>query len=160
MGHVILHDGEIENLLNAPSGLVYPFIRLFGKAVEARAKELSPVETGALKSAIDSDEPTRTAGMLTMTVGVPVLADDRGRRVDYAWIVHEGHGIIAPKSPGGQLIFKWRKRGKYFIGAPDQTVSAQASKPYLWEGLVTANLALPATERFALVRESIQRLPH
>lgn len=159
MARLVLHDGEIDKLLYSPAGPVYPFIRLFGKAVEAKAKELAPVETGALKSSIDSDEPNRTAGLLTMKVGAPVLADDRGRRVDYAWIVHEGHGIIAPKTPGGQLIFKWRKRGKFFIGAPDQTVSAQPSKPYLWDALVMANLAL-AADRFVLVRESTQALPH
>lgn len=152
MARLVLNDAEITDLLYGPGGPVYRHVAAFGTAVELLARELAPVETGALKSSIDKDQPIRTAGFLTMHVGAPVLADDRGRRVDYAFIVHEGHGVIVPRN-APELTFLWRKRGKY---VRLRRVGATKEQPYLWDALVAANQTLPSADRFALTREAIR----
>lgn len=154
MARLVLNHGAITDLLYGPSGPVYRRVYEFGSAVELIAKATAPIDTGRLRSSIDKDLPNRTAGRLTMTVGAPVLSNNQGQPVDYAFIVHEGHGVLTPKTAAA-MSFYWKKRGKF---VRLKRVNPTREQPYLWDAMVTANAALPE-DRFYLVREHVYTGP-
>lgn len=148
MARLVLNDSEIENLLYGQAGPVYRHVEAFGTAVERIAKDTAPIDTGALRSSIDKDLPHQGAGSLTMKVGAPVLANHQGQRVDYAFIVHEGHGVLTPKTHPVMTFF-WKRKGKFYSL---KEVQPTAEQPYLWKAMIAANQNLPAGDRFHLTR--------
>lgn len=148
MARLELNQSQIENLLYGASGPVYRRVLAYGERVEVLAKAQAPRETGRLAASINGLGPDRQAGYIRMRVGAPRLFNLGGQSVDYAFIVHEGHGVLTPKTQSSMAFF-WERRGKF---VRLKKVNPTSEDPYLWDALVEAN---SGADRFLLKREHV-----
>lgn len=83
-----LNDRALSQLLESPQGGVGRELYRRGTRVQARARQLCPVDTGRLRSSI-TVEITSSRNRLACRVGT---------NVRYARLVHDGTGIYGPRS--------------------------------------------------------------
>jgi hypothetical protein len=69
---VKMHDAALNELLKSPRGAVAKNLMVRGRRVQRKAKELSPVDTGRLRSSI-SVTPVTVSGEFTVWVSTNVV---------------------------------------------------------------------------------------
>lgn len=117
---ITLHDGEIDKLLGC-GGPIAEQVRAVAMACEAVSKATSKVDTGRLRASIGMD-----FGCSGSAIRAEIFAP-----VHYAIYVHEGHGLILPKS-GKYLVFTPKGGGgKVFA----KSVRPVAAYPWLVRAL-------------------------
>ena len=63
------HSGAIDSLLTSPTGAVGRHIFKIGVNVQSTAKSLCPVDTGRLRSSIQTTSPRSTGTGLSVRIG-------------------------------------------------------------------------------------------
>ena len=66
---VKFHTGRIDSLLQSPSGPTGRHVFKLGVNVQSRAKMLCPVDTGRLRSSIQTTSPKETGTGVTVRIG-------------------------------------------------------------------------------------------
>lgn len=135
-----LNPASIQTLLASPAGPVAQEIRVRGNRVLNKARELCPVDQGALRASL-------TLEMFTVD-GLPVARV--GSRLKYAIYVHEGTGIYAGRGyiyPRSARVLRWPARAgsprRYSGGATARYVYARRvrgvpGRPFLRQALAAA----------------------
>lgn len=102
---VKINSAAVNALLRSPAGPVAQDLLRRGRRVEARAKQLCPVDEGRLRSSITAD----------LVVGSASLACRVGTNVSYARFVHDGTGLFGPRhraiTPSRASVMRWPTRG-------------------------------------------------
>lgn len=105
MGFVRFDDGALQALLRGRTGPVASDLLRRGRNVESRAKVLTPVDRGRLRSSI-THELVSEGGDLICRIGT---------NVEYARHVHDGTGIYGPRGrpirPVNAKVLAWPVRG-------------------------------------------------
>jgi phage gpG-like protein len=125
MARVVINQAAVNALLRSPGGIVGRDMYRRGKNVERVAKRLVGVDSGLLRSKINT-EPIMHRGAPGAWIG---------SRVRYAAVHHSGHGVIRPRRPGGVLVF--RPKGSATVVFATR-VRAVAGNPYLTKALPAA----------------------
>lgn len=123
--HHIQH-GAIHVLLSGPQSGVLRTVYARGQRVRAVSVRLVGVDTGRLRSSIDVS--------ITRHDGLP--AARVGSTVHYAYVHHEGHHAIRPRS-GKYLVFRSKRSGKLVFTT---RVRAVRGNPYLTRALPAARI--------------------
>lgn len=114
--HIEINQTAIEQLVTNPASPIYRHMVAVGATVSAVAKVKASVDTGRLRQSIDFELISRPPE-LTARVFAPV---------DYAEVVHEGHGEIRPRRA---KVLRWRgKDGEYHYA---RRVRPVAGNPFL-----------------------------
>ncbi|MFI6326568.1 HK97 gp10 family phage protein [Nonomuraea sp. NPDC050556] len=111
---ITMHDSEIDALLGC-GGPIARQVRAVAQACEALSKATSKVDTGRLRASISLD----------MGCGGGFIRAEIFAPVNYAIYVHQGHGMIFPKS-GKFLVFPGKGGGLVFAK------SVRPVAPYPW----------------------------
>jgi hypothetical protein len=123
-----LNQQALSELLESPTGGVGRELFRRGVRVQARARQLCPVDTGRLRASINV-EMTRNRNRLACRVGT---------NVKYARFVHYGTGVYGPKSrpitPTHASVMAFTPRGgKAVVYA--SSVRGMPGVPFLSEAL-------------------------
>lgn len=98
---VKIHAQELNHLLSAPGGAVWMDLHVRGNRVLNRARQLVPVDTGALRASLTMEHIT--------VGGAPAVRI--GSALPYAIYRHEGTGIYGPKGapirPVSATVLRW-----------------------------------------------------
>lgn len=106
--------------LAAPGSPVYRQMTVIGQTVATVAQLKAPVDTGRLRQSIDVEMISKPP-LLTARVVAPV---------NYALVVHEGHGWIYPRRA---KVLSWRRRGGQRVFA--RRVRPVAGRPFLTDAV-------------------------
>jgi len=111
-----INQSAVNELVTNPASPIYRHMVAVGATVSAVAKVKANVDTGRLRQSIDFELVSRPPE-LTARVFAPV---------DYAEVVHEGHGVIVPRRA---KVLRWRGRdGEYHYA---RRVGPVAGNPFL-----------------------------
>lgn len=124
-----LDTAAVAALLRSPAGPVARDILRRGKRVEAAAKRLCPVDSGRLRSSIDTELRGSSAGPVARI----------GTNVEYAEAVHNGTGIYGPK--GAPIRPKRKKVLMFKVGGEvvfARSVKGMKPRPFLVNALPAA----------------------
>lgn len=103
--YVKIDQADLNNMLTSTTGIVGQDIYKRAKRVEAKAKRLTPVNTGRLRASIGTTL-TKVNGEVTARVGT---------NVKYGKWVHDGTGIYGPRktpiTPKGGKFLVFTPRG-------------------------------------------------
>lgn len=95
---ITINQAAINALVVDPRSPVYRQAARIGAACSAAAKVEAPVDSGRLRQSVQ-DELRPRPPVLTVRVSAPV---------NYARVVHEGHGVIVPRR---KKVLRWRGKG-------------------------------------------------
>lgn len=110
-----INQAAVNGLVTNPQSPVYRHMVRVGATCSAVAKVNAPVDTGRLRQAIDFEMIPRP----------PVLIARILATVNYAAVVHQGHGVILPRRA---KALHWRSRGRDVFAA---RVGPVAGRPFL-----------------------------
>ncbi len=134
-GHFVPDPAALNQMLNQPGGVVYPFLNRFGKDVERRARAKALKDRGNLKRSVYSRRPNYGAAGLSLQVG----ATDHA-----AMVIHQGHKRINVPPMGTSSYMKFQPKdlrgSKNFVRT--NTVRAVAGYPFITAALKEANASL------------------
>lgn len=126
---VNISQAAVNRLVTDPASPVVRQANTLGAAVSAAAKINAPVDTGRLRQAVDHELIPRPPN-LTVRVSCPV---------NYALVVHEGHGEIRPRRAkalrfrvGRRVVYTKRVRpvaGRPFLTDAVRQVTGKSPRP-------------------------------
>lgn len=96
---------DLDTLADAVNEKLYEAVETWSLLVESTAKQLAPVDTGRLRSSINSE---------ARRIGKDIVKGFIGSNLDYAPIIEEGRGSIEASGDSplrfvidGEVIYRW-----------------------------------------------------